>query len=198
MALTIKQERFAREYVKCGNASAAYRTAYDAGEMSTEAVNSEAYKLKVNTEIALMISHLEDNLRRRNSVTHDRVIAELAKLAFHDIGDAFDEDSNLIPIKALPEDIRAAVSGVEFEEVFDRELLPGDGFRKSKVHVGRIHKIKLADKSKNLEMLAKHLGLFDLDNKQKRDEAPDPGRNVLTDETLAKLIAAAEAKVDPK
>jgi phage terminase small subunit len=57
--LTPKQERFARKYVELGNASEAYRQAYDAENMSGAAINEEAYRLTKNPDIALRILDLQ-------------------------------------------------------------------------------------------------------------------------------------------
>ena len=43
--MTPKQEHFARLYVETGNASEAYRQAYNAENMKPETVTNEAYKL---------------------------------------------------------------------------------------------------------------------------------------------------------
>jgi phage terminase small subunit len=151
--LTIKQERFAQKYVELGNASEAYRQAYDADKMSPEAINVEASRLVAHPSVSLRIKSLEYLRLKRHEVTVDRVVSEYGKIAFLDIRKAFTEDGDLKAIVALDDDTAAAVAGVEFEEVFEQ-----DG--RKRVHVGRIHKIKLSDKKGALDSLAKFLGMF--------------------------------------
>ncbi|BCX88506.1 phage terminase small subunit [Methylomarinovum tepidoasis] len=58
MKLTPKQERFCLEYVKTGNASEAYRCAYDADRMKPEAVHVAACRLLEKAKVALRIDEL--------------------------------------------------------------------------------------------------------------------------------------------
>jgi phage terminase small subunit len=90
-------------------------------------------------------------------VTIDRVVSEFSKLAFLDTRMAFNEDGDLKSIVFLDDDTAAAIAGVEFDEVFEMNYETGKGKRNI---VGRIHKIKLSDKIKALEGLAKFLGIF--------------------------------------
>lgn len=85
-------------------------------------------------------------------VTVQRVLEEYSRIAFLDIGDAFEAAGGLKPIHEIPEDIRRAIAGIEvvnYEE-------DGDG----KGAIGKLHKIKLLDKTKALQDLGKHLGMF--------------------------------------
>ncbi len=56
--LTPKQQKFAREYFRTGNASEAYRLAYDAKNMKPETVNRNAVELTQNSMIAARIDEL--------------------------------------------------------------------------------------------------------------------------------------------
>ncbi len=54
--LTAKQEAFCREYLRCGNASAAYRLAYNAENMRDKQIWEEACKLKASPKVSQRIS----------------------------------------------------------------------------------------------------------------------------------------------
>lgn len=56
--LTPKQERFALEYFKTGNASKAYRIAYDCQNMAPETINRKALEVLENGMIAARIERL--------------------------------------------------------------------------------------------------------------------------------------------
>lgn len=77
MNLTPKQEAFAQKFVECGNASEAYRHAYDVGEDTSEWVKVEASKLLKDPNIALTVLELQGRARERHDVTIDKLTAEL-------------------------------------------------------------------------------------------------------------------------
>ncbi|ATD65395.1 terminase small subunit [Neisseria weixii] len=75
--MTPKQEQFARLYVETGNASKAYRQAYDAENMKPETVTNEAYKLLQSPDISAMADGLKAEHKARHCVIVDDVISEL-------------------------------------------------------------------------------------------------------------------------
>lgn len=58
--LTPKQEAFVSAYLETGNASEAYRRAYDCGGSSDAAINVNACKLLKNTKVALRLQELQE------------------------------------------------------------------------------------------------------------------------------------------
>lgn len=77
MALTLKQEDFCRSYTEHGNASEAYRVAYDAGRAKPETINRSAKALMDDPKIAARIAELRADAAKRNEITVDDLIAEL-------------------------------------------------------------------------------------------------------------------------
>lgn len=77
MALTPKQEAFALAYVETGNASEAYRRAYDAEGMKPASINRKAKELIDNGKIAARVRTLQSNAEERHKITIDDLIAEL-------------------------------------------------------------------------------------------------------------------------
>ena len=75
--MTPKQEQFARLYVETGNASEAYRQAYNADNMKPETVTNEAYKLLQAPDISAMVDGLKEEARQRHAVTVDDLLHEL-------------------------------------------------------------------------------------------------------------------------
>ena len=94
--------------------------------------------------------------RTPSKVTQDMVIAELAKLGFFDIRKLFDKDGKPLDISQLDDDTAAALVGLDVQDISD-----SDGN-----YVGFIKKYKMADKVKVLELLGKHLGAWEPQNKQ--------------------------------
>ena len=75
--MTPKQEYFARLYVETGNASEAYRQAYNADNMKPETVTNEAYKLLQDPDISAMVDGLKEEARQRHAVTVGDLLHEL-------------------------------------------------------------------------------------------------------------------------
>ncbi len=75
--LTPKQERFCQKYIETGNASEAYRQAYDAENMSNEAIKVEACRLLQNPNVSLTVLNLQEEHRDRHRVTVSSLTAEL-------------------------------------------------------------------------------------------------------------------------
>ncbi len=82
-------------------------------------------------------------------VNVERVLQEMARIAFFDARKLFDDSGAPLDISALDDDTAAVVVGCDVVTVGNAEM-----------GVGQIRKIKLADKGKGLEMLARHLAMF--------------------------------------
>lgn len=84
VTLTPKQEAFCLAYIETGNASEAYRQAYDAGQMKPETINKRASELLTKGEIAGRITDLKAAHVERHNVTIDTIremLVEDRKLA---------------------------------------------------------------------------------------------------------------------
>ena len=77
MALTPKQENFCLAYLETGNASEAYRRAYDIGAMKPESVNRKAKELLDNVKIAARLEILRKPILERHAITVDDLLREL-------------------------------------------------------------------------------------------------------------------------
>jgi len=84
-------------------------------------------------------------------VDPDRMLQEVARLAFSDIRQAFDENGALKDKHDWPDELAAAVSSTKSRRV---NLDAADG------HTDLVTELKVWDKPKNLETLCKHLGLL--------------------------------------
>jgi len=85
------------------------------------------------------------------ALTAVRVLEELRRLAFSDVGVLFDESGKLKPIHSMTKEERSAIAGLE---VIVKNAEAGDG------HTDTVHKVKVWDKVRALESLAKHFGLL--------------------------------------
>ena len=85
------------------------------------------------------------NAQAAPAVTVARVLEEYGHIAFLDPAQAWDENGNLLPIHKMPEHVRRAIAGIEYE---------------SREKVGRLAKLKFVDKKGALDSIAKYLGMF--------------------------------------
>lgn len=82
----------------------------------------------------------------------DRALREAAALAYSDLSAFYDDSGEIKPMKDWTPSMRAAVQSME---TLDRDITPGE-----RGPAAKVHRLKLWDKPKNLEMLFKHLGLL--------------------------------------
>lgn len=74
-------------------------------------------------------------------------------MAYSDLGSFYDQDGNIKPISEWTPAMRAAVQTLETVE---RDVTPGE-----RGPAAKVLRLKLWDKPRTLEMLYKHLGLFE-------------------------------------
>lgn len=138
--LTEKQKRFAEEYLVDLNATqAAIRAGY-----SPDTANEQGSRLLANVNIKSTVDKMIAERSRRTGINADRVIREIAKIAFVNAGEVIDFDTAILRDKISDDDM-AAIQSVKVKTFGE------DGIERE---------VKLADKLKALELLGKHLGLF--------------------------------------
>ncbi len=149
MALSAKQRTFVAEYLKDKNAG---RAAIAAG-YSPKAAETNGPRLLRNAQIKAAVEKALVRVAEKAELKAADVLAEMRKLAFVKLKDAYDDDGKLLPLHEMPEDVQTALSAVESEELF---IGKGAG----RIKIGQSKKVKLFDKVKNLEMLAKYFKLL--------------------------------------
>lgn len=88
MALTPKQEAFARAYVETGNASEAYRRAYNVGENTkAETVWRKASELLSDGKVTARVSELQSQAVERTMVTVESLTEKLEEARKHALKD---------------------------------------------------------------------------------------------------------------
>jgi phage terminase small subunit len=149
--LTPREERFVEEYLIDLNATAAYRRVYPKASYHTARVN--AAKLLAKTSIRGRIRAWQRRMRRQTGVNGERVIRELARIAFSDIGDVLDfSRPGRVTIRSvIPADARRALASVKVKR------LPATAGQPA----AELVEFKLHNKLAALEKLGRHLGLFE-------------------------------------
>ena len=142
--LTDKQQRFVDEYLIDLNATqAAIRAGYSA--KTADRIGPE---LLGKTCVSEAISRKMAARSRRTGVNAERVVLELAKVAFVNISDLVDTDTATILPTARKEDL-ACIESVKYKQMPTKS---GD--------MGVEREVKIASKLKALELLGKHLGMW--------------------------------------
>lgn len=96
--LTPKQEEFCRKYCETGNASLAYRHAYDATNMKAATINRKAAELMDNGKIRARVETIRDEAKKRSEVTLDQKrqwLVEIIERSLQHV-DAIDNDGMFI------------------------------------------------------------------------------------------------------
>lgn len=154
--LTAKQQRFCDEYLIDLNATqAAIRAGYSP-RTAEQAASRLLTIVKVSDEIAREMAERS----KRTGINQDRVVKELAKLAFVNIADVVDLENATVRMSATDEDL-ACIQSVKIK--------PSE--------FGTEREIKLYDKKASLELLGRHLGMF----KDKLEVEADMDLNITVD-----------------
>lgn len=141
--LTEKQQRFVDEYLIDLNATqAAIRAGYSA-KTAREQGSQNLAKLNIQQAISEKMAERS----KRTGVNQDRIVLELAKIAFVNAADVIDSDDATIKAGASADDT-AAIQSVKVKVIPTKE---GEGVERE---------IRLNDKLKALELLGKHLGMW--------------------------------------
>lgn len=164
--MTDAQKRFCDEYLIDLNATRAYKVAYPNCKKD-ETAKSAGSRLLTNVNLQNYISEKMKQREKRTEVTQDMVIKELAKIAFLDIRKLYTENGQLKNVADIDDDTAGAISSLETLEEYD-------GYGDDREKIGDTQKVKLLDKTKALELLGRHLGIFndklDVNVKEKEEK----------------------------
>ncbi len=148
--MTPKQERFVQEYLIDLNATqAATRAGY-----SARTANEQGARLLANVSVRLRLQAAMKERAERTHITQDRVLQELARLAFSDLRKAFKDDGSLKLPKEWDDDTAAAMAGVD-----TTTTSVGGGDEEAPLSL-TTKKVKVFDKSAALTLAMRHLGLL--------------------------------------
>src|SRR5579871_5053308 len=149
--LTPKQARFVTEYLLDLNATqAAIRAGF-----SAKAAHVQGARMLRNAKVRAAIDRAQAERAGRVRIEADRVLQEIATLAFSDIGQVLDftgDVPRLRPAQEIPEAARRAISAVK-----TRRYTEGRGEDAREVEVVEF---KLWDRLGSLRDLGRHLKLF--------------------------------------
>jgi phage terminase small subunit len=142
--LAPNQKRFVEEYlVDLNGKRAAIRAGY-----SSRSAEVQGSRLLRNDKVKKALESAMKARSRRTKVTADRVVAELAKIAFANMCDYWSRSGETLDLSRIDQDRMAAVEEIAVDETINSS---GVLYRRTRV--------KLRDKVGALASLARHLGM---------------------------------------
>ncbi len=150
--LTIKQEKFCNKYLECGNASEAYRYAYDCSNMSDNTIYVKASELLSDGKISVRLEYLKTHLAEAAGISALQIIREHQKIAFSDATRIRNGWMSLKEFESLTDDEKACIKSINTKQV-KRIASSGDEI------VEEFVKIECYDKQKSLDSIMNMLGL---------------------------------------
>lgn len=140
--MTEKQKIFADEYLIDLNATRAYRKAYPSVKRDETAAQAGSRMLR-NVKVAAYIQERMQERQKRTEITQDRVLQELAAIAFAKVTDYAEVKDECVKIK-------------DTKDLDEQQIRAIAGIKEGKFGI----EVKLNDKEKALELLGRHLGMF--------------------------------------
>lgn len=141
-----KHQRFVAEFLKDLNATqAAIRCGY-----SEKTAKQQGARLLTNADIAAAVSKGQEKQLVKAEITAERVLEELARIAFVSAEELYNADGSVKLIDKMSVAARAAITQLS---ILKKNVTAGDG------QMDTVLNVRLADKLKALELLAKRFGL---------------------------------------
>lgn len=191
--LTLKQRRFVEEYAADPNAFQAYVRAF--GRYTSKGVlrsygaaREQARRLLTKPDIQAEIAAAQEAWAARVGVTKERVLSELAALAFADPDDVYEPDSDNGGLPApkswrdLPPAARKAIQSVKVR----RKRLKADRDSVTQWEVEELE-YRFHSKTDALDKLCKRLGFY-------AAEAPGDQKAQVPVDILARILALVGAR----
>lgn len=154
MALTIKQENFCLYYIETGNATEAYRRAYDASRMKPDSACRKAFELLENVKITARVEELRQEVKDKSTITRERILEELENIAFSSIAHLHNTWIELKEFDCLTDKQKASIKSIS-TKVLKKNI--GTSEDPEIIDVESV-KIELHDKLKALESINKMMG----------------------------------------
>ena len=149
-----RRERFAQEYAKDLNATAAaIRSGY-----AKKGAHVQGSRLLSNPKVRASIDAILARAAAANQVTIERTLKEIARIAYSDVRRLFDSNGNFRPIHELDDDTAATIAGIEIEEHREEGDENVDGER-APAELTVTRKVKRFDKGKALDQCMAYLGM---------------------------------------
>lgn len=170
--LSLKEQRFVDELLICGvQAEAARRAGY-----SRKGAREAGREVAARPHVAAEIQRRRQELAERAAEDQERILADLRREAFFDLGDVFEfhgRSVRLRPGKDIPAHARVVLAGIKVKRISARGQVrevpmpapaaAAEGASSVTVSVPEeweVLEFKLPDRQKAKELLGRHYGMF--------------------------------------
>jgi hypothetical protein len=151
LTLTPQQQHFCQHVASGKNQSDSYNLAYPRSlKWKGDVVRINASRLMSKANIKLTVENLQAAHARRNEMTLDKVLKNMAEWLEFDPLDLMDENDCVKSMKDLAPNVRKSLASIEVVELWS-----GKGEAKRKI--GELKKIRFVDKRATADM---HLRVF--------------------------------------
>jgi phage terminase small subunit len=158
-ALTIKQEKFAQGLFTGLTQREAYKGAYDCQNMTDKSIDENACRLANDSKIISRLEELINELKERNMITVNRVLAEMSHIAFADIKDLLSYRTEKTVV-GYNEDGQPIIDYKTVIDLKDSDSVDTRSIAEVQQGPNGTFKFKQYCKDDALVKLGQHLGLF--------------------------------------
>lgn len=141
--LTEKQRAFCEYYLIDFNGVAACKKA----GFSAKSAGTQAVRLLSNPHVKKHLQKLINARSKRTGITQDRVLEEIARIAFSDVRNVLDENGEVKSPKTWDDETAAAIASYDIHKSEDNPI--------------KTSRVRAWDKVAALEKLCKHLGMYE-------------------------------------
>jgi len=151
--LNRRQQRYVDARVLCGTGSEAVRRAGIKRRDGRPIERPEQLAWRLNRN-PLIEQAYQERKAQAMAAWEDRVqrwLTELDRIATFDKASLYDEHGNFRPMHELPEEARAAIAGVDQEDLFG-------GSGKERTRIGQVRKVRIWNKNEAIKTLLQFVG----------------------------------------
>ena len=159
--LTNMQEGFSQDIASCkfDYDWQSYENNYNTKKMSKNAIYVETCRLLQNPKVSLRIEELRKATVKRNEVTIDQVLEQLANWLLFDPLDITDPDTDCVKkLKDMDKKSRMSLAEIHVQELWGKVV--GDDGKMHTEKIGELKKIKFIDKRAVSDQFMKKFGAY--------------------------------------
>lgn len=187
LALSARREHFAKLLAAGFTQIDAYRQSHWTASMHPKTAQEQASRIANDPHVLARVSALQAiaiaNATEGFAVSRARVLAEMYRLATYDPRKLLDDKGKPLPLNELPDDIAAAVEQVD--------IITGPNGEPQ-------YRYKLARKAPSMDQLAKALGMYEADNRQRAASLAAAIAEVSAQAGISPRIGPAQAPATPR
>ncbi len=152
--LTPQRDHFSSLVASGKTYAEAYRIAFPKSvKWKNEVVWVKSSELMADGNVQVRVKELRELTIKRNEVTLDEVLREMANWLKFNVKSIFNEDGSMKPLHEMTDEESSSIASYEVTELF------GDS-KDGKIHVGYLKKVRLMDKRAVADMFLRKLGAY--------------------------------------